>query len=175
MRILSTVFIVASLGCGHGSTGPSSRTATAPILSQPSEDRSCLENGKTRVEGVSAEDVTAIRVAVGGRTSQPIMSIVRRGSAVEVETGTACGELSGGGYVFTLEREAGQWRIVQRERWISKSGKPSNCALQRTGLRPAAERDNVGRTYGASASRGPRRRRAPQTARTITLSSSNVK
>jgi hypothetical protein len=43
------------------------------------------------------------------------------------------------------------------------------------GERPCARQLSVCVTYGSSASRGPRRRRAPQTARTITLSPSNVK
>jgi hypothetical protein len=89
-------------------------------LRSPTQDLSCLENGRTRIEGIDAEDATAIEILVNDASaSEPIISIVRRDGHVEARTGHNCGELSGSGREFTLERRDGRWRIVQRAKWIS--------------------------------------------------------
>jgi hypothetical protein len=124
MRSLAIVLLMTGgVACGHVSrVAPSvdEDRREEPALREPSEDVSCLENGKTRIDGVDPKNARAIEILLrDAAASQPIISIVGHDDQVEARTGTHCGELSGDGSEFTLERRDGKWRIVKRMKWIS--------------------------------------------------------
>jgi|SRR6185312_14568551 len=120
MRAIEPVLATAAIfGCAHANTPAPTDVSEArragPVLRSPAPDLSCLENGKTRIEGVGVEDAKAITIVVDDATaSQPIISIVRHDGHVQVRTGSNCdGELSGSGSEFALERRDGQWVITR--------------------------------------------------------------
>jgi alpha-D-ribose 1-methylphosphonate 5-triphosphate synthase subunit PhnG len=88
--------------------------------SSATADVSATDADRIHIVGVfSRREVEAIVAVVREVDDQPVLSIVQRPDAVEVETGVVCGELCGGGNRYTLRKVGATWSIVDRTMWIS--------------------------------------------------------
>jgi hypothetical protein len=118
--VIASLLAAGASACAHQSVASRTVASRGSAASGPLSVEGDSNPRDIRVVGdFTSEDLDAIKALARREQSLPLLSIVRRNDDVEVDAGSVCGEVCGGGNVLILRKVDGRWTVVERAQWIS--------------------------------------------------------